>query len=764
MFLKKYLVWIITFVFFILPFFWFPFGAIDIGGDGTRLYFYDPINFFKNVSLYALAPEGRGTVDPTKHAYLIYVLFLECLYYFFRSPYLLVCLFSGIKLSIGFLSIYFIVKEFIQADKIKINQTLILELVAILSGIFYIISTGSEKLIFFWVKPLFSHDQIFLNPLMFLLLLRFFLTRNIWYLLSAIFLTFLFSPNFSMIGSPAFFSFYPLVCVFLLIYIIFIRKRIIPVKSIIIAFIFFLGLHAFHLLPELMTLFDKGSISNNIVFKEAINSGVNFFVAIRGEGKVSTSLLLPSPLSSLHWTNIFIPLVVIIGFLFQKKKRKTILLTSCFFLITLFLVSANITNIGFDLYRRFFYFPGFAMFRHFFVQWAFVFIFFYTLLFGQCLFIVFSRLKDKYVTLVALIIVTFFIIGFWNFLNGELVNATQWGSKNVKTAMIMDPRYEQTIGFIRHLPDEGKILVFPLTDNFNQVVFGLNNAAYVGPSSISFLTPKMSFVGYQNFDNYPYTLSERILKLARKKDYKELTQIFSLFNIRYIFHNTDPKVYEEKFNQFPNSYMMTSFPKTQNEYKQFVKMFPITQIYRNGPYEMYEFKKSVQRNDIYIPESVYRGNITNGITKKTLSYQSAFIEQNECKKSSFMTDFCRLPYTFPKASISIKKFNPTYYFIHIKQVKSLKPFLLVFQNSFHSGWKLILDQGSTISEDKHVLVNRYANGWVITSDDRKGKQEYSLVLRLENQKYFVYGLYVTGFSLSMFLLFTLFYILKKKYV
>ena len=129
-----------------------------------------------------------------------------------------------------------------------------------------------------------------------------------------------------------------------------------------------------------------------------------------------------------------------------------------------------------------------------------------------------------------------------------------------------------------------------------------------------------------------------------------------------------------------------------------------------------------------------------------------------------MTDFCRLPYTFPKASISIKKFNPTYYFIHIKQVKSLKPFLLVFQNSFHSGWKLILDQGSTISEDKHVLVNRYANGWVITSDDRKGKQEYSLVLRLENQKYFVYGLYVTGFSLSMFLLFTLFYILKKKYV
>lgn len=739
----------IGFVFFVLPFFWFSPGAIDIGGDGTRLYFYDPGEFLKNVTVYAPTPEGKGDIDPAKHAYLIYVAFLACVHFFLKSPYLLISVFTGIKLSVGFLSIYFIVKEIILGYKYNDNNTFKLELAAILAGIFYIISTASEKLIFFWEKPLFSHDQIFLNPLMFFLLLRFFLTRKWRYLLSVLFLSFVFSANFAMIASPAFFSFYPLTVVFLLLYVIFIRKKKIFLRDLFFALITFLGLHAFHLLPEIATVLDKGSVTNTVVFKDVVKGGVNFFIAIRGEGKASMSFFLPSPDTFLKWTAFVGPLVVISGFLLGKIKRKELWLNSLFFFITFFLVSVNITDIGYQFYQNLFYIPGFSIFRHFFVQWAFVFIFFYALLFGQCLFLIFSKLKTKYVKIITLSILILFIIGFWNFLNGKLVDGIQWGSKNVKSAMIMDPKYEQTLEFLRSLPGEGKIVLFPLTSFYHQIIHGTNNAAYVGPTSISYLTPKKSFAGYQNF--YPYPIPEEMMRFAKEKNYDALTQLFSLFNIRYIFHNTDTKVYEEKFPLFPNDYMMTAFPKTQKEYKRFVQSFPVSTIYRNGSYEIFEFNEKVYRPEVYIPDSLYIDDMVNIISKKEISYRAAFIEKSECEKNSITSDFCKKNYKPPKVSIRIEKINPTQYIIHITQSKSNSPFLLAFQNSFHTGWKLKFDSKNSISEDKHVLVNAYANGWIITPDDRKEKNEYTMILTLETQKYFWYGLYITCFSVISFL-------------
>ena len=753
---------VIGIIFFIIPFFWFPRGAMDLGGDGNRLYFYDPQAFIKNVSLYSIDSEGKGNPEQ-RHAYLIYVGFIALLKYFINSPYLLICIFNGIKLSVGFLSMYFIVKEFIQRGKQKQNNFFSLELAAIISGIFYILATGSEKLIFFWVKALHSHDQIFLNPLMFLLLMRYFLTQNKLWLFSFIFVSFIFSSSFALISAPPLFAFYPIAIVFLLLYVIFIRKRKILVKDAIVGIILFLGLQSFHFLPSILALFDNRSIVHSIVFNESVSGGVNFFAAIHGEGKASISFLLPSPEPLFKWTSFIAPAVILIGYGLLRKNKKAILLTSVFFLLTFFLVTANVTDVGLGFYKRLFYIPGFSMFRHFFVQWAFIFIFFYALLFGQSLSVIFARFKPYYVKISAFIILLFFVVGFWQFLSGKLVDGIQWGSNGVKTAMIIDPRYEQTLEFIRKLPDEGKILILPLTDNFNQVVYGLNNAAYTGPSSISILTPKRSFAGYQIFDNYPYLLSEEILRLSREKNYEALLQIFSLFNIRYIFHNADPKVYEEKFlNIFPYSYIMTSLPKTQEEYKEFVKKFPVRLLYKNGPFNIFELDKKVYRSEVYIPDSIYKDDMLQVVGNQKVSYQSAFIDKDVCKKNRGVSDFCKAKYLPPYAEITVKKNNPVQYVIHVKQSESTSPFLLVFQNSYHKDWKLSFNQNSSLSEEKHVLVNKYANAWIITEDDRKGKTDYILTLNLEKQRYFQYGLLVTGISLFVFLGLVVKTIVKKK--
>lgn len=749
---KNKLALFIGLVLFVIPFFWFKPGEVDLGGDGNRLYFYDPLSFIKNVSLYAIDSEGKGNVEQ-RHAYLVYVGFIALIKHFIDSPHLLISIFNGIKLSIGFISIYFIVKEFIRGDSHKDKSNLYVELPAIIAGIFYIAATGSEKLIFLWVKALHSHDQVFLNPLIFLFLLRFLLTRNKWWLLSFLFVSFIFSSNFAIISAPPLFAFYPIAIVFLLLYVIFIRKRKILIKDVIMGIILFLGMQSFHLIPSIMTLFDQGSLTNKIVFKESITGGLNYFLAVLGLGKASISLFVPTPEASLRWTSFIAPLVIVLGYLLQRKKHKEIFLTSLFFLITFFLVTANITHLGVWIYSKLFYIPGFSMFRNFYSQWMYVFIFFYAILFGLSLSVIFARLKFSYVRVSAFIILLFFIIGFFPFLSGKLIDPTQWGSNGVKNAMVMDSRYEQTLGFMRKLPDEGKILILPLTSYFHQIIYGTNNAAYVGPSSISILTHKKSFSGYQIF--YPNPIPETIMRLSREKKYDALNQIFSLFNIRYIFHNTDTKIYEEKFPQFPNDYMMTSLPKTQEEYKEFVKKFPVLLLYKNGPFNIFELDKKVYRPEIYIPDSIYKDDMLQVVSNQQVSYQSAFIDKDVCKKNKSVFNFCKAEYNPPHAKITVKKINPVQYIIHIKQSESTSPFLLVFQNSYHKDWKLSLGQNFTISEEKHILVNKYANAWIITEDDHKGKADYILTLNLEAQRYFEYGLWVTGFSLSIFMVFVI---------
>lgn len=719
-----------------------------MGGDGNRLYFYNPVQFITNVSLYAIDPEGKGNIEQ-RHAYLIYVGMIALIKRFVHSPHTIINIWNGLKLSIGFLSIYFILKELIQRDKKQGKQRVSVEFSAIIGGTFYVLATGSQNLIFFWVKALHSHDQIFLNPLIFFLLLKYLLTERRIYLLCFFLVSFLFSTNFALISAPPLFAFYPLVLVFLLLYIICVRKRKIPIKSFIFSLFLFVGLQSFHLFPEILNIFDTRSVTNSILFKESITGGVNFFQAIHGEGKAVLSFLVPPPVQSLRWSSFVVPIIIIVSFLIERKKNISILLTSAFFFLSFFLISANITNAGYELYKRLFYIPGFSMFRHFFAQWAFVYLFFYSLLFGQSLFIILRRCKPRYTKIFGVSIFIFLVIGYRPFLTGKLVDAIQWGSNNVKTAMIIDPRYEETLQFIRMLPDEGKILMLPLTDNFNQVVYGLNDAAYVGPSSISILTSKRSFSGYQIF--YPNPIPEIIMRLSREKKYEALSQIFSLFNIRYIFHNTDPKVYEEKFPNFPNSYMMTSLPKTQAEYKEFVKKFPVRQIYVNGPFQMFEFDEKVYRPEVYIPDSIYQSDMLQEIEDKNVSFRSAFIDPADCKQSKIISDFCNAKYELPNIGLSTTKVNPTRYTIRVKQSDSSTTFLLVFQNSYHKGWKLSIDQNPFLGEEKHVLVNKYANAWIITEADHKGKTEYTVSLNLETQKYFLYGLWITGFSLVVFM-------------
>jgi len=137
-------------------------------------------------------------------------------------------------------------------------------------------------------------------------------------------------------------------------------------------------------------------------------------------------------------------------------------------------------------------------------------------------------------------------------------------------------------------------------------------------------------------------------------------------------------------------------------------------------------------------------------------------------------------------SITFVKVNPTKYRVKIEGAK--EPYALVFSESFHKGWEAYvsdqqlvdssqqyedivasyfdgeIEEGEhrntflekatfetwgkkPIAEDRHSLVNGYANSWYITPEDSSGREDYELIIEFWPQRLFYIGLAVSGLAL-----------------
>lgn len=399
------------------------------------------------------------------------------------------------------------------------------------------------------------------------------------------------------------------------------------------------------------------------------------------------------------------------------------------------------------------------MFRNFYIQWQFIFIFFYSLLFGFAVYAIAEKLKQYYLKLFVVFVFVILTIISYQAISGDLVNKSIIrGSDNVKSSFVMDPQYEKTLKFVRSLPDDGKILVLPLTDYYLQVIPGNNDGAYEGPSTLRSLTTKYSFVGYQHFGyigHLPY--AEDVLKYSREKNYDRLLRIFTVLNIRYIIHNTDPMAYEKGFSPGPFGYMQTSMPKTQEEYKEFLSHFPIKSIYKNGSYVIYEIDSFVYNPTIFIPDGFYKSSQLSFDQDKI---HTVFIDENICNSKEELKGICAGGYRKSNADISFEMINPALYAVTVRAHEKIDSLLLVMQHTFHNGWEVVSDE-KYIAEDLHFPVNGYANGWFLTKKDLPDKENYTLFIKLDPQKYFWYGLLISSVSLLALLGLLSFSIIKK---
>lgn len=133
--------------------------------------------------------------------------------------------------------------------------------------------------------------------------------------------------------------------------------------------------------------------------------------------------------------------------------------------------------------------------------------------------------------------------------------------------------------------------------------------------------------------------------------------------------------------------------------------------------------------------------------------------------------------------ITFRRVNPTRYEVEVEEGK--EPFLLVFSESYHPGWRVYLGSQAkngertealrsyfdgeikelnpgddflyggifdtwgrkSIPEERHLLANSYANSWLIKPEDVGEKNRYRLIIEFWPQRWFYFGLVVSGVAL-----------------
>lgn len=683
---------------FLTPFFWLKPGFVNIGGDGGRLYFLDPAAVLQNTWNFP----GSYVYSYANIGYLFFQSFIARI---IQTPTHRIAIEHGLQLAVSFLGIFFIVNKLLSNSGKKFNYQKGF-LVSIVAGITYVALITKIG----WSVALVTLNQVFLNPVIFYLLLRYCMTGKLVYTLAVLFFTAIFSANFGFTSAPQVLSFFPLSLVFLYIYMKYVIHNKIPWRGLLTGAGLFLGLHSIHLLPVIASLFTKDSTINSQVFSQngIVVRGADYFVANRIElGKMSVELF--QPWLSQNLFALVIPVVSLLGFFNRKSKLLSIM--GIFFAVTLFLVSANITQTGVNLYQKLFYIPGFVMFRSFNEKWYFAFAFYYVLMFAVSLYYLLEKRKPWSTIIVCAALFAMTVFRLMPFLSGKTIQATVDQSRNVSTIFSIDPDLLDALSFVRNLPVDGKVLTLPLTYTYLQIAYGKEGGAYVGISMVSNLAGRPDFAGLWSLEPY----RQQILSAMRDNNTERLIQLLAYFNIRYIFYNSDNRPMDNISRYYDPAFAdreseIPSLIKDQLGYSRLLASLPMKKLYQKGFYYVYELDNRVVRPLIYLPDDPL------GIS-----------------------------------SVSYIRRSPVFYDISIDLKGKKSPFLLVLSNNYYSAWDFTFEDTKEKVSANHVVANGFANGWIIDP----GKIKKTTVLHghiyLTSQNIFYAGGVISGITLLVIL-------------
>jgi len=767
--LKKYinknLVKIITLSLFVLPFFWFMPGEIDLGGDSGRLYIYDPLKYLTSITLFPIKTMNGFDYYQPKYLYIPYVgmllLFKTIL---FNSAYLLNNFLNGVVLSLGFLFTFKFFKEFglfrnLKWDKFTLS----------FCSLFFILSPMT---IYDFQRANFHTTSIFVYPLIFYLFLRYMNTQKLNYIIISVLITLPFSPNFGVPTIPWLFSFLPFMFFLFLVYAISNSKSKILIKGSFVWIILFLLVNFFHLYPLAYGFVSKSSEIHRIVFDDsASNAGLKYFRVIQPEIKSIYSFLnqpqyrLIGP--SGNTTKVFMkyfgiivlplfliyPLILIAGLLvrrFEENKEKYLYYVVWLnFLWALVLSTASLGKGAVVLYEKLFLkVPGFLMFRHFYGKFAMVYTFFYAfLLYFSLSYVIQYLLVIKKEEYIKKLLSTLFILVIFSgipLLFGQIVNSGVPGSDvfsgKVPVSMKMDSNFTAYINEISDLEGDSRVVSFPLSMETYQVFQGKGGGVYLGPSVIAVLSGKSDFAGFYSMHNQE--LTNTFFRLFLQDDPSKILRFLGFMNIEYISYNSDDYIYKH-FSYTPFGDFKKLFP-TQGSIEKLINILDGKLVFEKGFYKLYKLEKYFLPH-IYLPKKILFSNET-----LTDFYRNTNFENLPKEIAVFFGDNSFSEILTPP-EIVFKKISPVKYKVELKNIQ--EPFVLVLSEPYNIGWNIYLTDKNEFLYSRHQMVNGYANSWYITPKDLNNQEEAELILEYTEYRKFYVGVIVSSISLMMCLVY-----------
>ncbi len=713
----KLLAYLLALALLIVPFFWFKSGQIDLGGDSSRLYFYDPVSWLKNIPFYFTNTlNSLGTENPN-FMLIPFLVFLSGLKLLLGgNSFLLNCFFSGLLLSGSYFFVFLSINEILPGGEKKLKN-----FCAILGGLFFALS---PLYIYEWQKALYSFNQILVYPLTFFLFLKYLKSGRFLFIYLAELVALVFSINFSYPTFPWFLAFFSCSFLFFFFYSSILKKRDVFIKGVGVFIALFLLAQSFQLLPQLVNLLNFSNPNSRAVFSGELvaSRGLTYFNQIQPYIRLIYTLLnQPQFMISLtremydfgyrfRFFYYLYPLLIVAAAMTVRNKnkyeKKTFTLLLAIFLALVFFMTANITQGFLWLYRNLFAVPGFSMFRSFYTKFALSYAFFYSLLLGFGAFLLLSVISSKKKFILIVLAAVLIVFNAWPLLSGRIVNSVITKSKGVAIPIQPEENYLAFLSLVKNLSLDGKVVNFPLTYEEYQVFKGQNAGAYFGPSSFAILGGKYDFCGFSTFNVY----KNEILEAFKNQEVSLVRRYFSLLNIRYLIYNSDKFLYEN-FPDYPFQESRAFFPKAELE-ENFIKKLGYRELSHIGPYILY-----VNENEylphLYIPQTIMKAEesekvLTAILRQADFSLTTAVVPGQE--------DFSEKPFVFPETAgkkdelsppaVEYRRINPVKYRLRIHGAGGIFP--LVFLDQYNEGWRIFAKPFSVPAPEK--LLNDLEKG------------------------------------------------------
>ena len=481
---------------------------------------------------------------------------------------------------------------------------------------------------------------------------------------------------------------------------------------------------------------------------------------------------------------LFIALISFIGDRINQFKEKSFFLF--LFILGLFITKGSHSPFGNVNLTIFNTIPFMDIFRSLYDKVGIIIVVGYAILFGCGIQTLEQFLRKKNLFLAKIIILAVFIISFgvymWPYWTGDIIYG---GGEKTPSARIKVPDYYYEAGeWMQNQSEEFKILSLPHQEG---AAYSWEHG-YVGSDdpTVHFLQRPILAPTTKSGDKIIASYLESIFSIFQEtKSSNIIAKILGSTNIRYVLVHNDI-----------NYYVNTPNPQINADYiKSILTKQPGISLEKSfGKLDFYKISDDYFLPHFYIPKNIiYLNNNLNAIDSvanfREYDVRSLFLTNNNINKEINKVE------KIPK--ITFARINPTKYIIKVEEAS--KPYILVFSESFHIGWKAYININGTfknkeivssyfngeikegtykniffdkntfetwgkkpIAENRHFIANRYANSWYIVPEDADGRENYEIIIEFWPQRLFYIGLTISAFTFLGCLCYLIYGLCMKK--